>query len=54
MVKRMLLMIMAMQVAVAIVIAWALSHLVPADVALLLAVIVVLLVRWRSRPTISA
>ncbi|KQZ30358.1 triacylglycerol lipase [Duganella sp. Root1480D1] len=45
MVKRMLMMIMATQVAVAIVIAWALSRLVPADVALLLAVIVVLLVR---------
>ncbi|KQV46559.1 hypothetical protein ASE26_20080 [Duganella sp. Root198D2] len=45
MVKRMLLMIMAMQVAVAGGIAWGLSRVVPADVALLLAVIVVLLVR---------
>lgn len=45
MVKRMLMMIMAMQVAVAVGIAWGLSRLVPADVALLLAVIVVLLVR---------
>ncbi|SFF83594.1 alpha/beta hydrolase fold [Duganella sp. CF458] len=41
----MLLMIMALQVAVAIGIAWGLSRLVPADVALLLAVLVVLLVR---------
>ncbi len=45
MVKRMLMLIMALQVASAIGIAWALAHLVPADVALLLAVIVVLLVR---------
>ena len=45
MVKRMLMLVMALQVAAAIGIAWALSHLVPADVALLLAVIVVLLVR---------
>jgi len=45
MVKRMLMLIMALQVASAIGIAWALAHLVPADVALFLAVIVVLLVR---------
>jgi len=45
MVKRMLMWVMALQVAAAIGIAWALSHLVPADVALLLAVFVVLLVR---------
>lgn len=45
MVKRMLMLIMAVQVASAIGIAWALSHLMPADVALLLAVIVVLLLR---------
>jgi len=45
MVKRMLMLIMALQVASAIGIAWALSHVVPADFALLLAVIVVLLVR---------
>lgn len=45
MVKRMLMWIMALQVACAIGIAWALSHVVPADVALLLAVFVVLLVR---------
>lgn len=45
MVKRMLMLIMALQVATAIGIAWLLSRLVPADVALLLAVIVVLLVR---------
>jgi len=41
----MLMLIMALQVASAIGIAWALSHVVPADFALLLAVIVVLLVR---------
>jgi triacylglycerol esterase/lipase EstA (alpha/beta hydrolase family) len=45
MVKRMLMLVMALQVAAAIGIAWGLSHAVPADVALLLAVIVVLLVR---------
>jgi triacylglycerol esterase/lipase EstA (alpha/beta hydrolase family) len=45
MVKRMLMLVMALQVAAAIGIAWGLSHVVPADVALLLAVFVVLLVR---------
>jgi len=45
MVKRMLMWIMALQVGAAVCIAWALSQLVPADVALLLAVGVVLLVR---------
>ncbi|WP_342117422.1 esterase/lipase family protein [Pseudoduganella sp. OTU4001] len=45
MVKRLLLLVMALQVTAACAIAWLLSRLVPADVALLLAVIVVLLVR---------
>ena len=45
MVKRLLMLVMGLQVAAAGAIAWGLSHLVPADVALLLAVIVVLLVR---------
>lgn len=45
MVRRMLLLVMALQVTVAGVIAWLLARLVPADVALLLAVSVVLLVR---------
>jgi triacylglycerol esterase/lipase EstA (alpha/beta hydrolase family) len=45
MVKRLLMLVMALQVVAAIGIAWALAHVMPADVALLLAVIVVLLVR---------
>jgi triacylglycerol esterase/lipase EstA (alpha/beta hydrolase family) len=45
MVKRMLMLVMALQVASAIGIAWALSHLLPADVAILLAACVVLMVR---------
>ncbi|WP_028103969.1 esterase/lipase family protein [Pseudoduganella violaceinigra] len=45
MVKRMLMLVMAVQVVAAIGIAWALSHWVPADVALLLAVLAVLLAR---------
>jgi triacylglycerol esterase/lipase EstA (alpha/beta hydrolase family) len=45
MVKRLLMLVMAVQLAAAGIIAWGLAQLVPADVALLLAVIVVLLVR---------
>jgi triacylglycerol esterase/lipase EstA (alpha/beta hydrolase family) len=45
MVKRMLMLVMALQAASAIGIAWAFAQLVPADVALLLAAIVVMLVR---------
>lgn len=45
MVRRLLMLVMALQLAAAIGIAWALARVVPADVALLLAVIVVLLVR---------
>lgn len=45
MVKRLLMLVMALQVVAAIGIAWALARVMPADVALLLAVIVVLLVR---------
>jgi len=45
MVKRFLMLVMALQVACAIGIAWALSHLLPADVAILLAACVVLLIR---------
>lgn len=45
MVKRLLLLVMALQVAAACAVAWLLARVVPADVALLLAVIVVLLVR---------
>jgi len=45
MVRRLLMLVMALQLAAAAGIAWALARVVPADVALLLAVIVVLLVR---------
>lgn len=45
MVKRLLLLVMVLQVSAAGAIAWLLARYVPADVALLLAVIVVLLVR---------
>lgn len=45
MVKRLLWLVMLLQVSAACAIAWLLAGLVPADVALLLAVIVVLLVR---------
>jgi triacylglycerol esterase/lipase EstA (alpha/beta hydrolase family) len=45
MVKRMLMLVMALQLVAATGIAWALARLLPADVAVLLAVIVVLLVR---------
>jgi triacylglycerol esterase/lipase EstA (alpha/beta hydrolase family) len=45
MVRRLLMLVMALQVVAAIGIAWALARVMPADVALLLAVIVVLLVR---------